>query len=78
MKYKKFLGAASTALMIATIVILMLAPVAWAQSKYKTLYKFKGGKDGSGPAAGLISDPVGNLYGTTQYGGAHKGAQSLS
>ncbi len=73
MKYKKFLGAASTALMIATIVILMLAPVAWAQSKYKTLYKFKGGKDGSGPAAGLISDPVGNLYGTTQYGGAHKG-----
>ena len=70
MNYKKFLGAASAALMIV-IVILMLAPGAWAQSKYKTLYKFKGGKNGNGAFAGLIFDSAGNLYGTTVYGGAH-------
>ncbi len=49
MNYKKFLGAASAALMIVILFTLMLAPGAWAQSKYKTLYKFKGGKDGVYP-----------------------------
>jgi uncharacterized repeat protein (TIGR03803 family) len=34
------------------------------------LYSFKGGSDGSGPAAGLIADSSGNLYGTTYLGGA--------
>ena len=33
------------------------------------LYRFTGGADGSNPPAGLISDAMGNLYGTTQYGG---------
>jgi uncharacterized repeat protein (TIGR03803 family) len=36
---------------------------------YSVLYTFKGGKDGSGPAAGLVLDPAGNLYGTTTEGG---------
>ncbi len=70
MNYKKFLGAASAALLIV-IAIFMLTPGAWAQSKYKTLYKFKGGKNGNGAFAGLIFDSAGNLYGTTVYGGAH-------
>ena len=48
MNYRRFLGAASAALMIVIVITLVLAPGAWAQSKYKTLYKFKGGKDGSG------------------------------
>ena len=34
------------------------------------LYTFSGGGDGGNPFAGLIRDPAGNLYGTTQYGGA--------
>jgi uncharacterized repeat protein (TIGR03803 family) len=34
------------------------------------LYAFSGGSDGSSPAAGLILDSAGDLYGTTQYGGA--------
>jgi uncharacterized repeat protein (TIGR03803 family) len=71
MNYKKFLGAASAALMIVIVVTLM-TPGAWAQSAYKTLYRFKGGKDGNGPAAGLIFDSAGNMYGTTQNGGAYK------
>jgi uncharacterized repeat protein (TIGR03803 family) len=33
------------------------------------LYSFTGGSDGGGPAAGLIRDVVGNLYGTTSQGG---------
>src|SRR5271170_3644089 len=33
------------------------------------LYNFKGGNDGDSPAAGLIADSEGVLYGTTQSGG---------
>ena len=38
----------------------------WSQSD---LYSFAGGNDGSNPAAGVIFDKNGNLYGTTAYGG---------
>ena len=69
MNYKKFWAAASAALMIVIVITLMLAPGAWAQSKYKTLYKFKGGKDGNQPRASLVLDAAGNLYGTTFAGG---------
>jgi uncharacterized repeat protein (TIGR03803 family) len=34
------------------------------------LYSFSGGADGRSPAAGLIRDGAGNLYGTTEFGGA--------
>jgi uncharacterized repeat protein (TIGR03803 family) len=34
------------------------------------LYSFTGGADGGQPAAGVIRDSAGNLYGTTYYGGA--------
>jgi uncharacterized repeat protein (TIGR03803 family) len=33
------------------------------------LYTFTGGGDGADPLAGLVFDPVGNLYGTTYMGG---------
>jgi len=42
----------------------------WTQ---KVLHNFGSGKDGGGPCAGLILDTIGNLYGTTYYGGAHNG-----
>jgi uncharacterized repeat protein (TIGR03803 family) len=36
---------------------------------YSVLYAFTGGADGSVPAAGVVRDPAGNLYGTTLRGG---------
>ena len=36
---------------------------------FNVIYGFKGGKDGYGPAS-LIADEAGNLYGTTEIGGA--------
>ena len=68
-----FWTAVSKALAVTTvtlIIALILAPGAWAASKYKVLYKFTGGADGSQPYAGLIFDTSGNLYSTTPQGGA--------
>src|SRR5271169_564585 len=65
MTYKRFLGAATAALVIV-IVVLIFAPGAWASSKFKTLYTFTGGSDGGDPRAGLVLDQAGNLYGTTE------------
>jgi uncharacterized repeat protein (TIGR03803 family) len=45
-------------------------PPTWT---YTVLYGFTGSSDGSGPAASLIFDGAGNLYGTTQYGGGGQG-----
>ena len=42
MSYKKFLGAASAALMIVIAFTLVLAPAADAASKYKVLHAFNG------------------------------------
>jgi len=44
-----------------------------ASGKQNTLYTFTGGADGANPAAGVIRDAKGNLYGTTPNGGAHLG-----
>jgi uncharacterized repeat protein (TIGR03803 family) len=57
------------ALLAAATLTLLLVPSTWAASKYKTLYRFKGGK--TGPFAGLIIDKTGNLYGTTLQGGTY-------
>ncbi|HLW89080.1 MAG TPA: choice-of-anchor tandem repeat GloVer-containing protein [Terriglobales bacterium] len=37
---------------------------------YKVLYAFTGGTDGANPWSGLLRDASGNLYGTTEAGGA--------
>jgi uncharacterized repeat protein (TIGR03803 family) len=66
---RKRLSTLEAVMLVVIIVIPVLSPSAWAQSKYRTLYAFTGGKDGSSPVAGLVFDQAGNLYGTTIYGG---------
>jgi uncharacterized repeat protein (TIGR03803 family) len=36
------------------------------------LYSFSGGNEGGSPVGGVVRDAEGNLYGTTQYGGAYE------
>jgi uncharacterized repeat protein (TIGR03803 family) len=44
----------------------------WAQIQYKTLHRFTSGdRGGNFPAAGLVADLQGKLYGTTNGGGAN-------
>ncbi len=70
--HDKSLSIMSAALLAVSLVVTVMTPGAWAQSNYKSLYKFTGGQDGGEPQAGLISDQAGNLYGTTAVGGANK------
>jgi uncharacterized repeat protein (TIGR03803 family) len=70
MSRTKNFGNSVAALVIMTAVLLV-APDALAKSKFKTLHMFKSRGDGSGPEAGLVMDPAGNLYGTTTSGGAN-------
>jgi uncharacterized repeat protein (TIGR03803 family) len=67
---KKFLGAGGAALMSVIVLALVVAPAAGAAGKYEVLHAFKG-SDGAEPLASLIFDGAGNLYGTTEYGGAY-------
>src|SRR6202035_207596 len=53
---------------LVAFAVIALASDARAGSEYKVLYNFKGGADGIGPT-GLIFDPTGNLYVTTDVGG---------
>lgn len=60
---------AGTALAVVVTLLTLLARSAVAQ-KYGVLYSFKCGTDGAAPADGLVSDSLGNLYGTASLGGA--------
>jgi len=60
-----------TGIMTLAVLTSVLTSSALSQVKYKTLYGFTGSKDGSGPGAGLTFDATGNLYGTTENGGAY-------
>jgi uncharacterized repeat protein (TIGR03803 family) len=58
----------------ACVITLLAAPYAQAQTyKEKVLHSFTDGNDGGTPEGGAIQDALGNLYGTTTYGGSYGG-----
>ena len=65
---KHFWNSLSRALVVV-VGTLVLVNGAWAASQEKKLYSFTGGLDGGRPAADLVFDNAGNLYGTTVTGG---------
>ena len=54
---------------VLTALLLLQSFAVCAAKNEKLLYSFLGGNDGMFPAAPLISDSHGNLYGTTEAGG---------
>jgi uncharacterized repeat protein (TIGR03803 family) len=50
----------------------LLGPAGATAARFKIIYSFTGGSDGSFPHAGVIRDTAGNLYGTTYDGGGDK------
>ena len=61
-----------TAITLAIILVAALVtPRSALAHTYSVMYSFAGGNDGSYPAAGLVQDAKGNLYGTTNEGGVH-------
>src|SRR4029077_20749871 len=54
---------------IAFFVVCVLVGQSFAQSHESLVYKFALSDDGNGPAASLVADVSGNLYGTTGGGG---------
>jgi len=53
--------------------VVKLTPRAGGGYAESVIYSFTGGDDGGDPTAGLIVDARGNLFGTTQSGGAARG-----
>ena len=48
---------------------ILVAPQSTSAQTYKTIHRFTGGDDGGQPAAPVILDNAGNIYGTTTLGG---------
>jgi len=66
-------GTQLTLAMLVFTVFLIFPLGTLAATKYRTLHRFKGGKDGVSPLSGLTFDSLGNLYGTTVGGGVNYG-----
>ena len=74
MTQSKFWTAIRKALTTMTVMLIVTFVLAsGAAAEYKILYQFRMAKYGENPIGNLIIDAAGNLYGTTQIGGAYGG-----
>jgi uncharacterized repeat protein (TIGR03803 family) len=55
---------------LTTVFLIALQPEHARAQTYQVLYSFRGGTDGGSPRATVLRDAAGNLYGTTEVGGA--------
>ena len=62
-------GAATTGGNYGSGVVFELTPTGVGGWHFKTIYSFQGQPDGSFPYGALLFDHLGNIYGTTYYGG---------
>ena len=68
-RFETLIPSMAVVFVLAIALAVVATPSAQAQT-YTVLYSFTGSDvDGSNPAAGLVEDSAGNLYGTTLYGG---------
>lgn len=51
--------------------VLVTCTTALGQAQFTTIYSFAGTPDGESPVGALVFDRAGNVYGTTEYGGAN-------
>jgi uncharacterized repeat protein (TIGR03803 family) len=64
-------GAATAGGIYGSGVVFELTPRGVGEWNFRTIYSFRGQPDGSFPYGALLFDRLGNIYGTTYYGGAN-------
>ena len=64
-------GAATTGGTYGSGVVFELRPAGGGEWNFRTIYSFRGQPDGVFPYGALLFDSLGNIYGTTYYGGAN-------
>ena len=64
-------GAATTGGLFSSGTVFQLTPTRSGEWRFRTLYSFQGAPDGVFPYGALLFDAVGNIYGTTYYGGTN-------
>jgi len=71
LRHGRLFGAATAGGTYGSGVVFELRPTGGREWNFRTIYSFRGQPDGSFPYGALLFDRVGNIYGTTYYGGAN-------
>jgi uncharacterized repeat protein (TIGR03803 family) len=70
-RHGRLYGAATTGGTYGSGVVFELKPRGGGEWDFRTIYSFRGQPDGVFPYGALLFDGLGNIYGTTYYGGAN-------
>src|SRR3984893_2669699 len=71
LRHGRIYGAATAGGTYGSGVLFEVAPRGRGEWNFRTIYSFRGQPDGSFPYGALLFDRLGNIYGTTYYGGAN-------
>ena len=70
-RHGRLFGAVTAGGTYGSGVVFKLTPTGRGNWDFRTIYSFRGQPDGSFPYGALLFDSLGNIYGTTYYGGAN-------